>query len=187
MATIYDADHGVKTCTKCKTLKSHKDFPVLKRKTKQRGEYRAPGSWCYVCNKENSSKYYYRNKERVLTRQKERYEEKRDEILAQQKDYLKRTRGYVTYRLDFETGHYWIGSTVNLKKRLILHRYRLRHGTHSEKVNEEVGNSPFLVTTLGEYNSEAEARAAELDLLHEHLGKELCLNKLLSVQIQCQE
>ena len=177
-----------KACSKCGITKPKDRFAMQTRKNKKKGtSYRTLASWCKSCRSKHYSKYYRANFDRLNEKHKKYYHDNREERLKVMKAYNDRNRAYVTYRLDFENGTYWIGSTVNLKKRLVLHNHRLAHGTHTKRMLALCGGDKYEVTTLEVFQDEPAARAAELALLHEHVGNEKCLNTLKRSQIHCWE
>ncbi|MAG09757.1 MAG: hypothetical protein CL494_05030 [Actinobacteria bacterium] len=73
---------GHKTCTKCGQCEKHS-----KNKSTRDGLQ----SQCVQCNKALNKKYYESHKNEIIARSRQRYQEKKDEIIAQHSEY-KRNR-----------------------------------------------------------------------------------------------
>lgn len=180
---IEDIRKERKPCTKCGITKSADQFNNQKRTRRDGSPYLTLTSWCRPCTNKYYKKYYRENFDRINERHKQYYYDNREKCLEVQKAWQDQHRAYVTYRLDFANGTYWYGSTVNIYKRLRLHDHRLAHGTHSERMMALCGSNEYEHTVLETFNTQEEARAAELALLNEHVGKELCLNSIRSAMI----
>jgi len=183
-STLIDRRPGPKKCSKCKLTKARDQFNSRKAKNKH-GEVTGllPVSWCKRCESEYQHKHYRANFERINSRHKKYYHDNKEACTLRNKAYTDKQRAHVTYRLDFANGTYWYGSTVNLTKRILLHKCRIKNGNHSARLMELCGEREFECTQLAVYDTQAEARAAELVLLKEHVGKDKCLNSIRSAMM----
>ena len=176
----------MKTCTKCNETKSRSEFP--KR-----------GGKCKACVSEYQRQHYLRTKgkraarlkadyaanpEKYNARSKAYYEKNKEHVLALQKQARDARKGFTLYRLYFPSGHYYIGSTVDIKQRVYRHKSDLaKKGGMSPKFYEAGVSETFEVTVIGTYSTEKELRAAELELIKCSVTDELCLNIQAYVQV----
>lgn len=71
---------------------------------------------------------------------------------------------FVVYQLNFSTGHFYIGSTSNLKSRLRRHRDLLKNNTHTNKNLAKltsISSLNYYVSVIGEFEDKEAARQAE--------------------------
>ncbi len=93
------------------------------------------------------------------------------------------TKSECVYKLTHnDTGMYYIGSTINLKKRLKMHTDRLKHGRHINSNMQTLFDADgrkflemFSVSSV-DCSDLDDARAYEQGLLDKHVGKKRCLN-----------
>lgn len=81
---------------------------------------------------------------------------------------------------DTKSGRYYIGSTVNIRKRMAYHLYRLTKGTHPNRRLQNIFNKrpDSLIGSVIEF-VERDKNAlllAEQGLLDTHVGNALCMN-----------
>lgn len=87
----------------------------------------------------------------------------------------------VIYRIrNISNGHYYIGSTVDSRKRFWEHRKQLRLGTHVcvylQRAWNKYGEDFFKFEIVEQLASRDELFPAEQRLLDEHFGKDYCYN-----------
>ena len=85
---------------------------------------------------------------------------------------------YSTYRLVFEDGTFYVGSTKNTYRRFHHHKSRCKIGTHRNNKLQTAWRTfgePDL-QVLNYYASKEEALEAEQELLNEYFGTDECLN-----------
>jgi len=173
-----------RTCSICKEHKDASQYRVVKRRRKN-DILISLHSWCTPCLKRKQKGYKAKKKKQTSEYFRKYYSENKEKIKAAVTQHRERGRVPVVYRLDFENGTYWYGSTVQYKERLARHAYLIAHNEHSARVLAHCGNGRFTASIVGVYEFESEAREVELELLRQHVGKERCLNTLRQAVVMC--
>jgi len=168
----------------CTTCKEHKPVAQFSKGGPVHRDHRS-----YRC-KSCRSAYYKANKEQTRTQvrnwianNRERYNEV--QRARQDSRYHRRYRGvvdgvkydWVVYKLVFKTGHYYFGSTCQLRTRLSVHKSKLKHGNHCAALNKMQG-VPYKVEVLFESADQDVTRQEESRLFGHAMATDpnKCLN-----------
>jgi len=133
---------------------------------------------CRTCGKEVNRRAFHGNRDKELARN----QKWRDSNKPRIRDRKSKTRAariqWLVYRLDFDDGCFYIGSTNDLYNRLSLHRWEMRQGIHRNSRIRRHGYRPesFTAKVLARVTTKDEARRVEGQTIDIHFSEPACLN-----------
>jgi len=131
---------------------------------------------------EREKRYYQENKDKILERKKRYHQENRDKILERKKRYRQSLPSMIYEIHNTITKQVYVGQTSLGRRRWIIHKYRLRNGTHNnphlQKAWDKWGADAFRFVVVEELPANCSEellleKEAALMLEHESNGKKL--------------
>jgi hypothetical protein len=123
-------------------------------------------------------KTYQENQGRELARNQAWRDGNRPQVKRRKQQKRAERVQWLIYRLNFNDGCYYIGSTNDLSTRLSLHRWEMRQGLHRNSNIRQRGYAPedFTAEVLLEVGTEHDARRVEGQTIDTHFADPACLN-----------
>ena len=167
-----------------------KNCTICSSEFEARGKAKYCGQDCRTEAKKRSDKAYRdKNKElrvnrtlawREANREKHReyYRKTKDRRNARRKAWRNADRPYV-YRLEFPSGHFYIGSTKYKQRRRLLGHFSKKTTVSAFAAEHGFSRGDAVLTVISTHENRGLAYAAELAILSKEVLDPLCINRSL--------